>query len=148
MRIVRVTAQNVWRLGQLERTPDPPTWVDEAEEFLLGGRAIWHLRRAGTTILAADDGAFIGAGVAYNDPIYQQTSRLGALCVDHRARGRGVGRLLFDALLVEALRAQMYAIWLVHPQNSPMLNLSRSHHLLGDQAVSEGGYVQFFAERT
>jgi GNAT superfamily N-acetyltransferase len=148
MRIVRVNAQNVWRLGQIERTTDAPSWVDEAEEFLLGGRAIWHMRRAGTTILAADDGDFVGAGIAYPDPVYQQTSRLGALYVDHRARGRGVGRALFGALLVEVLRSHMYAIWLVHPENAGMLRLSRSHRLLGDEAIAEDGYVQFFAERS
>jgi hypothetical protein len=51
MRIVRVTAQNVWRLEQIERTPEAPSWTSEAEEFLLDGRAVAHLRRAGTVKL-------------------------------------------------------------------------------------------------
>lgn len=74
MRIIRVTSQNVWRLGQLERTPDAVSWIDEAEDFLHGGRAIWHLRRPGTAMLAADDGVLVGVGIAYVDQLYQQTT--------------------------------------------------------------------------
>ena len=147
MRIVRVTAQNLWRIDQLERTPQAAPWVAEAEDFLLGGRAVGHLRRPGTTVLAADHAAFVGLAISYPDPNYQQTIRLGSLCVDHRVRRRGVGRVLFDALVVDAVRSEPYAIWLVHPDNTAMVGLSRSHRLVADEAVAADGYVQFFAER-
>lgn len=54
---------------------------------------------------------------------------------------------MFDALLAEALRTDLYAIWLVHADNEPMLKLSRSHRWVADEALAENGYIQFFAER-
>jgi GNAT superfamily N-acetyltransferase len=147
MRIIRVTAQNVWRLQQIERTVEPSTWVGEAEEFLFDGRAMRLLRNEGTIMLAVDDGLFVGAGIAYPDPSFQTTSRLGAMSVDHRHRRAGVGRQLFEALLTEALRAEPYVIWLVHQENVAMLALARGHALVVAEALTADGYVQFFAER-
>jgi GNAT superfamily N-acetyltransferase len=147
VRILRVTAQNAWRLQQIERTPDASSWVREAEDFLLDGRAFRHLRNSGTIMLAAEAGTVIGAAIAYTDPTYQHTARLGSMVIDHRHRRQQVGATLFGALLTAALRNESYAIWLVHADNEPMLRLSRSHSAVRDEAPTRDGYIQFFAER-
>jgi GNAT superfamily N-acetyltransferase len=152
-------------LGQFQRAEDPQPWEQEAESFLLDGRAMWHLRNPATVMLAvaesvgdrftlevgADNAvreeAFLGVAIAYPDPVYQQTMRLGSMCVDVRFRGAGVGVALFTALLVEALRREPYAIWLVHSANKPMLRLCRQSKLAADEAEAADGYIQFFAER-
>ena len=90
---------------------------------------------------------FLGVAIAYPDPMYQHAMRLGSMCVDARFRGAGVGVALFTALLVEALRREPYAIWLVHSSNTPMLRLCRQSKLATDEAEAGDGYIQFFAER-
>jgi GNAT superfamily N-acetyltransferase len=148
VRIVRVGGRNVWRLAHIERTPQASPWVAEAEGFLLDGRAAFHLRRPGTTMLAVMDETFIAVAILYLDPIFQDCNRLGSLAVDHRRRGRGVGRLLFAAMLTEALLSASDAIWLVHPENSAMLHISRQDPRVSPESVDEGGDVVFFADRT
>ena len=147
MRIVRVGGRNVWRLAHIERTPDASIWAAEAEEFLLDGRAAFHVRRTGTTMLAVMDETFIAVAILYPDPIFQNCNRLGSLAVDHRKRGRGVGRLLFAAMLTEACLSASYAVWLVHPDNAAMLHISRHDPRVRHEAVDESGYVVFFADR-
>jgi GNAT superfamily N-acetyltransferase len=147
VRIVRVGGRNVWRLAHLERTPQASLWAAEAEAFLLDGRAAFHLRRAGTTMLAVMDETFIAVAILYRDPVYQECIRLGSLAVDHRHRGGGVGRLLFAAMLTEALLSASYAIWLVHPENDAMLHISRRDPRVSDESVDESGYVVFLADR-
>ena len=165
MRIVRVTARNSWRLGHFQRAEDPRPWEREAESFLLDGRAMWHLRNPATVMLAAlasfadrfnadrvadvntQEETFLGVAIAYSDPVYQHTMRLGSMCVDVRFRGAGVGVALFTAVVVEALRREPYAIWLVHTANTPMLRLCRQTNLAADEAEAADGYIQFFAER-
>jgi GNAT superfamily N-acetyltransferase len=159
MRIVRITAQNAWRLEHIERTPDASSWTREAEEFLFDGRALAQLRRPGTVMLAAEASSLpsipgevakparcVGAAVAFPDPVYRSTVRLGSLSIDHRFRHAGVGAALFGAFLTEALLVEPYAVWLVHGDNSPMLKLSRRHPRVRAEAISDNGYVQFFAE--
>jgi GNAT superfamily N-acetyltransferase len=148
VRVVRVGGRNVWRLAHIERTPDASIWVAEAEEFLLDGRAAFHLRRPGTIMLAVMDETFIAAAILYPDPVFQDCNRLGSLAVDHRQRGRGVGRLLFAALLTEAFLSASYAVWLVHPENAAMLHISRHDLRVSDESVDESGYTVFLAERT
>jgi GNAT superfamily N-acetyltransferase len=94
-----------------------------------------------------NEGTFLGVAIAYPDPMYQHAMRLGSMCVDVRFRGAGVGVALFTALLVEALRREPYAIWLVHSSNTPMLRLCRQTKLAADEAEDGDGYIQFFAER-
>jgi GNAT superfamily N-acetyltransferase len=146
VRILRITAQNVWRLEQMERSPNPTPYTLEAESFLFEGRALHHLRRAGTIMLAADAGTLVGVGIAYPDPTYTGTIRIGSLAVDHRHRREGIGFQLFDALVTSSLLSAPYAIWLVHAANEPMLELSRRHARVTDEAPTHDGYVQFFAE--
>ncbi len=165
MRIVRITARNSWRLGHFQRAEDSEPWEQEAESFLLDGRAMWHLRNPATVMFSAvasvgvrfnvdrtagvtvPEETFLGVAIAYPDPVYQHTMRLGSMCVDARFRGAGVGVALFTTLLVEALRREPYAIWLVHSANTPMLRLCRRTKLAADEAEATDGYVQFFAER-
>lgn len=152
---MRVTPQNLWRLQNIERTPSPDVWTSEAEQFLLDGRAVAILRNKGTIMLAseangldvADPQRFVGVAISYDDPRYNETTRLGSLAVDHRFRSKGIGRALFTALLDEALRTQPYAIWLVHAENLPMLDLSRSTPRVEAEASTSDGYIQFFAEQ-
>ncbi len=160
MRIVRVTAQNVWRLEHIAKPPLAPPWTQEAEAFLLDGRAVAYLRRVGAVMLAVEAAAHqnlrapvtqpdrcIGAAITFPDPVYQSTMRLGSVCIDHRNRGQGVGKTLFGALLLEALLAEPYAVWLVHAENAAMLALSRRDPLVRAESIANNGYVQFFAER-
>lgn len=155
MKIVRVTPQNLWRLQNIERTPNPDVWTNEAEQFLFDGRAVAILRNKGTIMLAseangldaADPQRFVGVAISYDDARYNETIRLGSLAVDHRFRGKGIGRALFVALLEEALRAQPYALWLVHAENVPMLELSRSTPRVAAEVFTSDGHIQFFAER-
>jgi GNAT superfamily N-acetyltransferase len=148
VRIVQVGGRNVWRLAHIERTPNASLCAAEAEEFLLDGRAVFHLRRPGTTMLAVMDDTFIAVAILYADPVFQDCNRLGSLAVDHRQRGRGVGRLLFAAMLTEALLSASHAVWLVHPENTVMLRISRRDPRVSGESVDESGYSAFFAEQT
>jgi GNAT superfamily N-acetyltransferase len=148
VRIVRVGGRNVWRLAHIERTPNASIWVAEAEEVLLDGRAAFHLRRPGTAMLAVMDETFIGVAILYADPVFQDCNRLGSLAVDHRQRGRGVGSLLFAAILTEAFLSASHAVWLVHPENTAMLGISRHDQRVSHESVDESGYVVFYAEGT
>lgn len=155
MNIVRVTPQNLWRLQNIERTPSPDVWTSVAEQFLFDGRAVAILRNKGTIMLASeangldatDPQRFVGVAISYEDPRYNETIRLGSLAVDHRFRSKGIGRALFTALLDEALRTQPYVIWLVHAENLPMRELSRSTARVEAEVSTSDGYIQFFAER-
>ncbi len=155
MKIIRVTAQNLWRLNQIERTPYPNIWTSEAEGFLFDGRAVSILRNNGTIFLASeanrqdptDPLRFVGVAISYVDLQYHDTTRLGSLAVDHRFRSQGIGRALFTALLDESLRERSYSVGLVHEENVEMLALVRSIVNVTDEARTSSGYIQFFAER-
>ncbi len=99
-------------------------------------------------MLAVMDETFIAAAILYADPIFQDCNRLGSLAVDHRQRGRGVGRLLFASMLTEAFLSASYAVWLVHSDNAAMLHISRHDPPVSHESVDESGYAVFFAERT
>jgi GNAT superfamily N-acetyltransferase len=99
-------------------------------------------------MLAVMDETFIGVAILYADPVFQDCNRLGFLAVDHRQRGRGVGSLLFAAILTEAFLSASYAVWLVHPENSATLRISRHDPRVSHESVDERGYAVFFAEGT
>jgi len=63
-----------------------------------------------------------------------------AVCVTNRHQGRGIGRLLVDALRLAAVRAGLTAlVYLVEPTNRPALRLLRS---LGVELAFRDGLVQ------
>ena len=147
MNIVRVSGANVWRLRQLERTPQASPWAATAEHFLLDGRAMGYLRDPATIMLAVDIGVIAGVGIVYADPDYEQTMRLGAVMVDHRQRGQNLCRPLVEALIAAAFENAMYLTWLTHRDNEVMLHVSRTSGPIDETKPDEDGYIQFFAER-
>lgn len=147
MRVVRLTPRTAWRLTEIEPTPEPTRPVAEAEEFMFDGHAARYMRNRQSLLIAIDIGTLVAVGVAYSDPRFHHCTRLGSIVVDHRHRRAGYGRRLLNELLDESLRCEPYALWLVDSTSDAMLRLSRSHPCVKDEALTEGGYVQFFAER-
>jgi GNAT superfamily N-acetyltransferase len=146
MRLVRITASNLWQLETIERSPEPSTWVGEAESFILDGRAAWLSRQPGAIFLAAHDVECVGAGLAYLDPTYHDTMRLAAIAVSHPHRGTGIGKLLLGSMIEASQQVSSYVIWLVHRDNAAMLHLSRHHPSVADETAADDGYIAFFAQ--
>lgn len=138
-------AGTLWRLGNIEHEPDAPVWVAEVEAILLDGAAATHLREHGSAFLAADDtGQVVGAALHYNHESLTGAQYVAAILLDHRHRGSGLGRELMAAVLKDALTrsGRPHVVWVVHPDNAPMLALSDS---VGERLGTdpETGYVQY-----
>jgi RimJ/RimL family protein N-acetyltransferase len=69
---------------------------------------------------------------------------LQALMIDPRHRGQGLGKPALAAVLraVHDASASNFVMWLVHPENTSMLELSRRIDPEGAQTES-GGYYLF-----
>ncbi len=129
MKLVRLRASSVRRLRQIELTPNADPWVAEVEAYLLGGGAASHRAEPLSAVLLADDeGRVLGAAVHHPATGFPGAQYISAVMIDHRRRGNGLGRELFKAVLADARErsGKRYVIWTVHPQNAPMIALSRS----------------------
>lgn len=142
MRLVRLRANTIRRLREIERTPNAEPWTAEVESFVLDGRAASHRLEPLSAVLVADDsGRVVGAAVHHPSAMYPGAQYISAMLLDHRVRGRGLGRQFLDAVIADArsTSGRPYVLWTVHPENHPMIAISR-------RTVATG--VEFGTERT
>jgi RimJ/RimL family protein N-acetyltransferase len=68
----------------------------------------------------------VGAVLHYDHEELPYVQYIAALYLDPRFRGEGLGAEAFAAVLADASErsGRPYVAWVVHPENSPMLNLS------------------------
>jgi GNAT superfamily N-acetyltransferase len=148
MKLIRLRASSVRRLREIEPTPDAEPWIAEVETYILDGGAASHrFDPLSAVLLADDDGQVLGAAVHHPASAFPGAQYISALMIDHRHRGRGLGRKFFAALLADARErsGKRYLIWTVHPQNVSMIALSRS--LVADKKEfgieADSGYLIF-----
>jgi RimJ/RimL family protein N-acetyltransferase len=128
MRLVRLRANTIRRLRDIERTPDAPSWIEEVESFILDGGAASHRFEPQSSVLLADDeGRVVGAAVHHPADGYPGAEYISAVLLDHRRRGQGLGGDLIRAVIADARAAsgRPYVMWVVHPDNEAMITISR-----------------------
>jgi ribosomal protein S18 acetylase RimI-like enzyme len=129
----------------IERNPQAEPWEIEVENILLDGVGASHLYETGSALLLADDeGQIVGAALHYSDDGLPGAQYVATVLVDHRYRRLGYGRSLLQAFVTDAIdrSGRSYAVWIVHPENTVMLRISRElGEELGVDSVS--GSVQF-----
>ena len=148
MKVVKLGPTTLKRRNEIERTPMPEAYVDEVEEFLLGRGAATHLHEPGSAILLLDDNdvAFASA-IHCQDQRHRGAQYICGIVIDHRLRARGLGRQVLAVVIDDARRrsGHEFVRWLVHPDNSAMLAISRatvaSGHELGIDVGT--GYIEF-----
>jgi len=143
--LLSLDAGSLHLLDSLERTPNPPEWLAEVEEFALGtGIAQVILSRAGVASLVVTGELAIGVTLHRPHPNFSGVELISVLWLDHRFRGRGLGQQAFDAVIEDArASARSNVLWLVHEANGLMLRLSRS--VEGCDEYLDGDYVVFVA---
>ncbi len=85
-----------------------------------------------------DDGTVLGTGRYYREDA--DTARIGRLAVHARARGRGVGRTLLDALTAQVRRAG-YARAVLNAQEHAIDFYARAGFVPDDETNVDGGIV-------
>ncbi len=148
MRLIRLRASNIYRLKELERTPGANFWTPEVESFILDGGAASHRFEPSSSILLAEvEGQTVGAAVHHPSDTFHGAQYVSAVLVDHRRRGSGFGRQLLQAVIDDARGSsgRPYVLWVVHPDNTAMMTLSRSIVSTGSEIASDHstGYLTF-----
>jgi RimJ/RimL family protein N-acetyltransferase len=144
IKLRKLNNRNLWRLGELQRETLPSVPASEVERIIFDGTARSHLGDPGSAFLLIDDRDRVGAALHYNHEELPYVQYIAALYFDPRFRGEGQGAKSFAAVLADASErsGRPYVAWVVHPENSPMLNLSLA---LGPEFATdpETGYLQF-----
>jgi GNAT superfamily N-acetyltransferase len=146
MKISRLSLAEIGRLKDIEPSPAPDPWAQEAEQFVFDGELAEFVRKYKNDLsimVGEHDGVVIAVGVMYPDPRFYAT-RLGSIVVDHRVRKKGFGMNMLQGLVTEALKTGNVC-WLVHPNNQGMLICSRRVDPKPDEASIDDGYVMFIA---
>jgi L-amino acid N-acyltransferase YncA len=148
MRLTRLRANSVHHLTELERTPKANSWTAEVESFILDGRAASHRFEPSSSILLADvDDRIIGAAVHHPSDTFHGAQYVSAVLVDHRQRGNGYGGELLQTVITDARESSRrpYVLWVVHPDNTAMITLSRSLVAIGSEITRDPstGYLTF-----
>jgi ribosomal protein S18 acetylase RimI-like enzyme len=148
VRLIRLRASNIYRLNELVRTPNANSWTSEVESFILDGGAASHRFEPSSSILLAEvDGQIVGAAVHHPSDMFHGAQYVSAVLVDHRRRGSGFGRQLLRAVLDDARESsgRPYVLWVVHPENTAMITLSRSLVSTGSEITRDAstGYLTF-----
>ena len=153
IKLRKLNNRNLWRLGELQREfspranaeKSPSVAAHEVERIIFEGTARSHLGDPGSVFLLLDaNDRVVGAALHYNHEELPYVQYVAALFLDPRFRGQGLGAEALAAVVADARErsGRPYVAWVVHPENSVMLKLSRS---LGPEFAvdSETGYLQF-----
>lgn len=136
-------------LGTINRTLDPPTWIEEVEDFVLGTGAADTLRAgSGQVLLVRIDGE--PGGVALHRPHqdFVGAELLSAFLLAPEHRGRHLAEPVFSAVIAaaHASSGKDHVIWLVHERNTPMVTVST--RVCGENGLSDDhGYLVFIHDR-
>jgi RimJ/RimL family protein N-acetyltransferase len=145
MKLRKLNNRNLWRLGELQRDTSPSVSSSEVERIIFEGTARSHLGDPGSAFLLIDDrDRVVGAALHYHHEELAYVQYIAALYLDPRFRGEGLGAEVFAAVLSDARErsGRPYVAWVVHPDNSAMLKISRN---FGPEFGTdpETGYRQF-----
>jgi RimJ/RimL family protein N-acetyltransferase len=153
IKLRKLNNRNLWRLGELQREFGPGAKVGgspsvasvEVERIIFEGTARSHLGDPGSAFLLLDaNDRVVGAALHYNHEELPYVQYVAAFYLDPRFRGQGLGAEALAAVVADARErsGRKYVAWVVHPENSVMLKLSRA---LGPEFAvdAETGYLQF-----
>jgi len=140
----KVEAVDLYRFDLMQRTPDPPPWVVEVEDFIF--RHAWYWANQGTErafLLAEDDNGEL-IGVSACELASDGVAYLPAVLVVYEQRRQGYARQLLDETLdrAELLAPGGTAFWLVHEDNAVMRRLSEETGALAT-GRTEDAYLRF-----
>lgn len=129
VKVTRLDAACIHRLGSIERSTTDQPWVREVEDFVLLGGAASHLGepRSAILLLELNSRQVIGAAVHHPHHAMPGVQYLSAILIDHRWRGKKLGPAALAATIDDARvrSGRPYVAWTVHPQNAVMLRVSR-----------------------
>lgn len=144
LELVQLGPATFHRLRELDRTPgQPDRWVAEVEDFILGPGVGSHFDEPASHILLAVHGEQVIGAVIHHPDDLPGAEYISAVLVDHRKRGQGYGKQLLAAAIEHAITAsnRQHALWVVHPDNAPMIKLSEAAgELVG---AHSSGYLVF-----
>jgi GNAT superfamily N-acetyltransferase len=145
MRVEVLGPGTVYRLAAITRTAAPQPWVEEVEDFALGGGAAEVLRSGvGEVLLVSDGEELIGAAI-HRPHGSSRAQLVAAFVLDHPVRGRGLAVPAFEAVLDHVHRYNAFILWLVHEDNEPMRKVSDT--LCGEPELrDEDGYLMYVHE--
>lgn len=129
LELVQLGPTTFHRLRELARTPgQPDPWVVEVEDFILGAGVGSHFDEPASHILLAVDGDQVVGAVIHHPDDLPGAEYISAVLVDHRQRRQGYGRKLLAAAIEHAISSgnRPHAVWVVHPDNAPMIKLSEA----------------------
>jgi ribosomal protein S18 acetylase RimI-like enzyme len=145
--IERLSLAEIGRLRDIEPTPEPTPWADEAERFVFGAELPNFVRRYKDDLyiyVVRREMKVVAVGVMYPDPKFQAV-RIGSIVVDHRQRGRGIGTTILRDLVSLSVNDGATVCWVVHTSNEVMLSCSRRIQPKPDEASVDDSYVMFVA---
>ena len=129
MNLVSLAPGELGRLLEIERTHQPAPWVAEVEHVALGtGAARGILDINGEVLLLREHGETVGVAVHAQHPRFAGAQLVNSLLLDPSKRGRGLGKVGLELVVARAhsRSGHRFVTWNVHPQNEPMLAISRS----------------------
>ncbi len=148
IKLERLTPSNIADLHALGRTPTPPQWVEDVEEFVLGEGARDALLGNGTGLVTYLDGTPVGAAFLKPHDSWPGAELLRALLIGFRNRGQHLAQpILEDILRSPGATTKGHIIWMVHPHHGAMQIVSS--HVATDciRGAGDGGYDIFIFDR-
>ncbi|MCZ7537150.1 MAG: hypothetical protein M5T61_15440 [Acidimicrobiia bacterium] len=146
--LARLTPSNIADLHALGRTPTPPQWVEEVEEFVLGEGARDALLGNGTGLIAYIEGTPVGAAFLKPHDSWSGAELLRVLLIGFRNLGQHLAQpILEDILRAPGTTIRGHIIWMVHPDNEAMQIVSSRVASECIRCAGDDGYDIFIFDR-
>lgn len=143
----RLGLREIGRIRSIQTGEFSTAWAAEAERFMLGAELATFARRFQDELridVIVEHGDVVGAAASYPDQRFDAL-RIGAIVVDHRHRGRGLGQAMLRSIVDRSIAVEQTVIWLIHPDNAPMLRASRVALPSAAEVATADGYLMFVA---